>query len=166
MKEEHKMGRLPGEEPRQYQIQQLWELHHEILRRLVIGQKSVDIARDLNVTAPVVSYVKNSEVGRKQLSLMRSAANVSAIDVAGHIRELAGKAVAVMEECLEGDHPMSTKFRAAADVLDRAGFGAPKIIRSENIHAHLTADDIEQIKQRAKSEMALCGILALECEVE
>lgn len=146
------MGRNPAEAPRQYQIKQLWELHHEILRRLVIGQKSVEIARDLNVTPAVISYVKNSEVGRRQLSLMRSAADVTAVDIAGRIKELAATAVEVMAQGLDDTNPMALRMKAACDVLDRAGFGAPKVLRTENIHAHLTAEDISQIKQRAKSE--------------
>lgn len=158
------MGRTPAvDEPRQYQIKQLWELHHEILRRLVIGQKSVDIARDLNVTPAVISYVKNSEIGKKQLSLMRSAADVSAVDVAGHIKRLAAQAVQVMEEGMCDTNPMAIRMKAAVDVLDRAGFGAPKIFRSENIHAHLTRDDIEQIKARAREEGVVVDAIIEEC---
>ncbi len=157
------MGRLPGIEPRQYQIQQLWELHHEILRRLVLGQKSVDVARDLDISVAVVSYVKNSEVGKKQLSLMRSAADVSIIDIAGRIRELACTAVVVMEHAMDDAHPMATRMRAAVDVLDRAGFGAPRVLRTENIHAHLTIEDIEDIKQRARLEGVVIDVAAEEC---
>ena len=162
------MGRNPAEAPRQYQIQQLWETHHEILRRLVIGQKSVEIARDLEITTAVVSYVKNSEVGKKQLSLMRSACDMSAVDVSVKIKELAGRAIAVMEAGLDEEQPLALRMKAATDVLDRAGFGAPKIIRSENVHAHLTRDDIEEIKQRAREEGKRCGCVveATFCEVE
>lgn len=157
------MGRLPAVEPRQYQIQQLWDLHHEILRRLIIGQKSVDIARDLGVTSAVISYVKNSEVGKRQLSLMRSAADLNAVDVAVRVKELAVTAVKVMEEGMDPDQPMALRLKAATDVLDRAGFGAPKILRTENVHAVLTRDDIEEIKQKARS---MAGELVILAEAE
>jgi hypothetical protein len=146
------MGRNPGEEPRQYQIQQLWECHHEILRRLVIGQKSVDIARDLNVTTAVVSYVKNSEIGKRQLSLMRSSADMVAVNVAGKIKELAAKAIAVMEASLDDDQPLTIRMKGAVDILDRAGHAAPRLIQTANLHTHLTREDIEELKQRARSE--------------
>lgn len=154
------MGRMPAEAPRQYQIQQLWDVHHEILRRLIIGQKAVDIARDLNVTTAVISYVRNSEIGRKQLSLMRSAADVSAVDVAGHIKKLAARAVEVMEAGLDESQTMGVRMKAAVDILDRAGFGAPKILRTENIHAHLTREDIDAIKQRARDEGVIIDVVA------
>lgn len=154
------MGRLPSPEPRQYQIKQLWDLHHEILRRLLIGQKSVEIAADLDVTPATISYVKNSEVGKKQLSLMRSAADVTAVDIAGRIKELAAKAVEVMEAGLDSENPIGIRMKAACDILDRAGHGAPKVLRTENIHAHLTAEDISRIKQVARMEAA--GIIEAE----
>ena len=149
------MGRLPTEEPRQYQIQQLHDLHHEVLRRLVLGQKPIEIARDLQITSAVVSYVKHSEIGKRQLSLMRSAADVSAINVAGRIKELAGRAVEVMEAALDAAQPMQYRMKAATDILDRAGHAAPKVLRTENLHAHFTGEDIEAIKQRARE----CGAI-------
>jgi len=159
------MGRLPSAEPRQYQIKQLWECHHEILRRLVIGQKSVEIARDLGVTTAVISYVKNSEVGKRQLSLIRSAVDAETIDVAGRIKELATVAIRVMEEGMDEEQPMGTRLKAATDVLDRAGFGAPRILRTENLHAHLTADDIAEIKERARRMAEETGAIFIEAEV-
>ncbi len=157
------MGRHPSNEPLQYQIQQLHDLHHEILRRLVVGQKTQDIARDLNITPVTVTYVKNSEIGKRQLSVMRSAADVSAVDVAGHIKQLAAKAVGILESALELG-PTALGMRAAFDVLDRAGFGAPRIVRTENVHAHLTREDIEELKHRAKLEgVVVDAVLAEEC---
>ena len=158
------MGRNPAEAPRQYQIQQLWEVHHEVLRRLVLGQKSVQIAADLQITAAVVSYVKNSEMGRKQLSLMRAAADVGVVNVAGKFKELAAKAVRVMEEALDGEHPLGLKLAAARDVLDRAGHAAPKVLRTENYHAHFGAEDIEAIKARARESGVVVDVVVEECE--
>jgi hypothetical protein len=157
------MGRNPGVEARQYQIQTLWDVHHEILRRLVLGQKSVEIARDLQVTAAVVSYVKNSEVGKKQLSLMHAASDVSVVNIAGRIKELAVQAVAVMEAALDSEQPMQTRLKAAVDVLDRAGHSAPKVMRTENYHAHFGAEDIEAIKLRARESGVVVDVIAEEC---
>lgn len=157
------MGRTAGEAPRQYQIQQLWEVHHEVLRRLVLGQKSIEIARDLAITPAVVSYVKNSEVGRRQLSLMRAAADVSVVNITGRIKEIASEAVRVMEAALSEDHPMGIRLKAATDVLDRAGYAAPKVLRTENYHAHFGAEDIEEIKKRARESGVIVDAVAEEC---
>lgn len=153
------MGRTPSPDGRRYQLETLWEVHHEILRRLSLGQKSVDIARDLNVTTPVVSYVKNSEIGRRQLDLMRGAADLEVVNVQGRIKELAATAVRVLEAGLEEDQPMLTRLKTAFDVLDRAGHAAPKVLRTENLHAHLTGEDLALLKERAKAEAEAGGIV-------
>ena len=42
------------------------------------------------------------------------------------------------------------KLKAATDILDRAGHAAVRTLRTENIHAHFTADEISDIKKRAR----------------
>jgi dissimilatory sulfite reductase (desulfoviridin) alpha/beta subunit len=46
-------------------------------------------------------------------------------------------------------------LKAAQDILDRAGYAAVKTIQTANIHAHLTKEDIDDIKRRAK-DIGLC----------
>ena len=48
------MARLP-EGNRKYQIKELWNRHEEINRRLLLGQKSKEIAKDLGISEATVS---------------------------------------------------------------------------------------------------------------
>ena len=146
------MGRTPGNGGgRKYQIQALWDVHHEILRRLVLGQKGTDVAFDLEISPVVVSYVKNSALGKRQLEIMRGAANQEAINVSKRIKDASINAVAVLEGILANeDVNLGLKLWAAQDILDRAGYAPPKVLRTENLHAFLTGEDIAQLKQRAK----------------
>jgi hypothetical protein len=150
------MGRhqLP-ETHRQYQIEQMWDVHHEIVRLALIGMKHVDIASHLGVSPVTVSYTLRSPIVKDQLDNMRAARDIDAIDISQEIKALAPVAVKVLEELLEHELP-NIKLKAAQDVLDRAGFAAVKTIQTANVHAHLTRDDIEDIKKRAHA-IGLCS---------
>lgn len=147
------MGRNPTGE-RKYAIESIWDSHREVLRLAVTGMKSVDIARALNVTEAMVSYTLNSPVAKREMELLRSSRDLDALDVAKRIQQVAPVALQVMEELLAQGNE-NTKYKAATDILDRAGHAAVKTLRTENLSVHLTHDDIEEIKSRAK-EIGLC----------
>ncbi len=144
------MGRhqLP-ETHKQYQIEQMWQVHHEICRLALIGMKQIDIATHLGVSPVTVSYTLRSPIVKRQLEQMAAVRDIDAIDVAVEIKNLAPKAVRVLEDLLDSELP-GIKYKAASDVLDRAGHAAVKTLRTENIHAHFTSDEIADIKKRAK----------------
>jgi predicted transcriptional regulator len=140
--------RLP-ETHKQYQIEQMWELHHEVCRLALIGMKQVDIANHLNVSPVMVSYTLRSPIVRRQLEQLKAVRDIDAVDVAKEIQELAPKAVKVLGEMMDNDLP-NIKLKAATDILDRAGHAAVRTLRTENIHAHFSADEISDIKKRAR----------------
>ena len=144
------MGRHRKEDTHKpYQIEQLWSIHHEITRLSLIGMKQIDIAKHLNVSPVMVSYTLRSPLVTRQLDQMKSVRDMEAIDISTEIKNLAPKAVAVLEELMDNDLP-NVKLSAAKDILDRAGYAATKTIRTENIHAHFSADEISEIKQNAR----------------
>ena len=156
------MGRhkLP-ETHKQYQIEQMWDLHHEVCRLALIGMKQVDIAAHLGVSPVMVSYTLRSPIVRRQMDAMQADRNLEAIDVAQEIKTLAPKAVQVLEEMMNGDLP-NLKLKAATDILDRAGHAAVKTLRTENLHAHFTSEEIQDIKRRAKEVGLLADVIDLE----
>ena len=156
------MGRhkLP-ETHKQYQIEQMWDLHHEVCRLALIGMKQVDIASHLGVSPVMVSYTLRSPIVRRQMDAMQADRNLEAIDVAQEIKDLAPKAVQVLEEMMNGDLP-NLKLKAATDILDRAGHAAVKTLRTENLHAHFTSEEIQDIKRRAKEVGLLADVIDLE----
>lgn len=140
--------RLP-ETHKAYQIEQMWELHHEVCRLALIGMKQVDIANHLGVSPVMVSYTLRSPIVQRQLNQLKAVRDLDAIDVSKEIQELAPRAVKVLEELMENELP-NIKLKAATDILDRAGHAAVRTLRTENIHAHFTADEITDIKKRAR----------------
>ena len=151
------MAKLPSGN-RKYQIKELWDRHHEINRRILLGQKIKEIAEDLNISEATVSYTKNSKLAQDELNVLKAARDASSVDVAMQIKEIAPRALEVLEEVIEGDDSsLSLKAKVATDLLDRAGHSAPKKMIGAMMHEHFTKDDIIKIKERAKTIGKLNG---------
>jgi predicted transcriptional regulator len=155
--------RLP-ETHKQYQVEQMWELHHEVCRLALIGMKQVDIATHLGVSPVMVSYTLRSPIVQRQLNQLKAVRDIDAIDVAKEIQALAPRAVRVLDELMDSELP-NIKLKAATDILDRAGHAAVRTLRTENIHAHFTADEISDIKKRAREVGLLTDAMYEEEEV-
>jgi len=135
---------------RPYEPQQLHELHQEILRQLVLGLKPKEVSQNLGVTTQVVSYVRHGRLGRERLAELGGRRDSDVAVVADRIKELAPHALDTIEEVM-GDNGTSAnaRIRAATDVLDRAGFAAPKRVQAEILHGHFSAEDLAEMRQRA-----------------
>lgn len=146
-------------EPRKYEPRQLNPLHHEILRRLLLGETHRDIATALTCTPATVSNVANSGLGREKLNYMSAAADMNSVEVAQKIRETAPKALAIIQQILEDDDAnYALKFKAATDILDRAGHGAVKKVDVRKSAVELSADELERLKHQAMQKALEAGI--------
>lgn len=136
---------------RKYQIQKLWNLHHEICRLLLLGRTHREIADELHVTAVMVSYTANSELVKRQLEVMQGARDAEALDLSVEIKRFAPEAFETLQTILRDPNTHEKhKIAIAMDALDRAGYAPPKVIEGRFMHAHFTAEEIEDMKKRAK----------------
>ena len=144
----------------------MWELHHEIVRRLVLGQKNTEIAKALNVTPVMVSYTRNSKVVQKQLDLMSAARDADTLDIAIRIRENGPAALTLLEDII-GDrgatYGIALAARTAESMLDRGGYAAPRKI--DAVVAHFTKDEIEELKRQAVESSKDSGMI-IDGEIE
>ena len=145
--------RLDDRAPRKtFSVGQMTELHHEITRRVLIGQKNVDIANALGCTPQTVSNVRNSPIVKHRLSQLAHERDIEAVDFARSVNERVGQAFKIVDEALfdeTGETPLMMRLREANNMLDRKekldGVGQ----RSFHVHAHLNASDIAELKKRA-----------------
>lgn len=146
-----------NEEGRKYQIQQLWQRQHEMLGLALLGAEEKEIAEILDVTTATVSNCINSEIGKQQLAIMRGARDADTIDISKEIRSHAPKALQVLVGLLEGPEQGAehSRISIAKDILDRAGYGAPKYVYGQFAHAYLSAGDIDELKERAHKRRML-----------
>lgn len=134
---------------RPYQIEQLWDCHHEIVRMALIGMKHVEIAKTLGVSPVTVSYTLRSPIVMRQLEEMRAVRDLGAVDVAKQIKELAPKAVEILEELLDNEMA-NVQLKAAESVLDRAGYAPVQRVKVDGDVRHFTTIEISEIKNRAR----------------
>ena len=142
---------------RKLQIQRIWDLHHEIMRLAILGWKPTYIAEHLSITPQTVSNTLGSELCKRQMEVMRGSRDTDTVDVLEEIKRLAPVALKTIETLMENDPSGRTRLGAAVDILDRAGFAAPKIVEGRFLSAHLTLEDIEDIKKRAR-EFNIIGV--------
>lgn len=134
---------------RRYQVEQMWDVHHEITRLALLGMKHIEIANLLGISPVTVSYTLRSPIVMRQLEQMRAVRDMETIDVAKRIAELAPKAVEVLGELMDSDLPNIRKG-SAESILDRAGYAAVQRIKADHTVTHFTSKEIEDIRQRAK----------------
>ena len=146
-------------EGRKYQIKSIWDLHHEIMRLAVLGWKPVEIAKQLGVTPQTISNTLGSELVKRQMEVMRGARDSSTVDVLEEIKALAPAALETVENIMRDENSGArTRLSAAIDVLDRAGYAAPKVIEGRFLSAHLTVEEIEDIKRRAMNAKLIAPV--------
>lgn len=145
----------PAHERKGFKVAEIQAIHHQIKRFILAGMSNVDIARALNVSPQMVSATKNSPVIKEQLEIMQGAADAEAVDIQTRIKELSPVALANLQEVvvhgtLHGENVPDTLIAKESNtVLDRYLGKPTQNIHSSGVHAHLTADDIAQMRQRA-----------------
>ena len=135
---------------RRYQVEQMWDVHHEITRMALMGMKHVEIAETLGINPVTVSYTLRSPIVMRQLEQMRAVRDLGAVDIAKEIAALAPKAVRVLGELLDSD-VQNIRKSSADSILDRAGHAAVQRIKQDVTVTHFTPREIDDIKQRAKN---------------
>lgn len=151
---------------RYYEVTDIWDRHHEMIRLMVLGWGNQEIASALGVTPQNVSDVRNSGIVRDRIAVLEAARDAATIDIAREIQEEAGASLNLLRDIRAGRIEASIGLRAsiAKDLLDRAGYSPVKKIQGEIINAHLTREDLEEIKKRARSAATQQGVM-VEAEI-
>lgn len=135
-------------------VSEMWDVHHEIARRLLLGQKNVEIAKSLGISAQMVSNVRNSPVVQEHISILRGARDADTVDLAREIKEIAPAALQLLKEIIQGEGQganasIALRARESNNMLARVGHGVPHKVQAEVANWHLTSNDIADIKRRA-----------------
>ena len=126
------------------------------MRRLVAGERPIEIASCLGMTTARLSIIMNSPIFKQELARLSTGADRGAIDVAGRIQETSIKAMEILESLLDGravDKGMTSfqQAKLAQDMLDRAGHGAVQKRQVAVMSTVLTPEDIEELKRRKRT---------------
>ena len=143
----------------------MWENHHVIAQRILLGESNKSIAQSMGMTEARISLIRNSPVVKEKLELMKAARDVGCIDLARESQDLAPIALARVKEALEtgkvnGKELSASGIMKEANTLIDRTIGKPtQTINTRNLHATLTPEAIAEIKERAKQMAAQSGQL-------
>jgi len=141
-----------------WQVGELWDLHHEIMRYLLLGFNNTEIAEKVGVTPEHVSSIRNSRVVEDRMALLQAARDADTIDVARDIRNMAPESLSLLKSVIRGEQKDATiglRVKVAESNLSRSGYDPPKRFQGELAVAHLTGEDIEELKNRARQNNQL-----------
>lgn len=142
------MARIPRGKHKHANLTNLWEHHKEIARRLLLGERQCDIARNMNITAAWLSVVTTSPAFKKYLDSLRVRTEIGITDIRKEITAGAVDAVKVLRGLLASDNER-VQLSAATDLLDRDGYkAATKIEQTTEVNVHLTGDRLAALKER------------------
>jgi len=161
-------GQIAPEEksPKTWQPTELSPRHHEMKRLMLMGLSNKDIGKRLGCTPQLVCNVRNSKVMKEALAKLQDKADEDIINTKNRLEALEELATDVYESILtaspEEGVPWHTKAHVADKVLDRTGHSAPQ--QNLHLHGHFTADDLQDIKRRAKNLKVAGEVLMVEDE--
>lgn len=140
--------RVPGDQGPSQPLTFLWERHREIIRRLIAGDRQVDIATDLKMSQSRMSIICNSPAFKSELERKSLGADSNALDVQDRVTALSIDAMSVLEDVLQNGEALPKKLQVevAKDIMDRAGHGAVK--KTAAVTATLTAEDLAEMRSR------------------
>jgi hypothetical protein len=151
-------------EERKYDVKQLWDSHAEMVRRIALGQNNIEIAEALGVTPQTVSNIKNSPLAKEKVEELQNSMDERVRDIHKRIQALQPEALDALEGVLRGQydndpHPV-LKTKVATTLLAMGGNGPVQKVHSLN--EHVTREDIEKLKERAREAAKMQGVLAVE----
>lgn len=142
-----------------YELKEVREHHVEIARRLVLGQRPVEIASALGITPQTVSNVRNNPVVKELVIALQNERNDNTQDVVRQVSALAPNAIKLLEQVINyrdviknRDHEalpleipeLSDQIKVAMKVVD---ITVPKVeVKEEET---VTKDMINRIKGSA-----------------
>lgn len=143
---------------KRYQLDELYAMHHEIIRLLAIGQKPEEIAELLHITTQTVSNVRNTTLARAKMQVLQQCRDREFAVATKRVTDLMPKALDLLEvllrqgESIAGYDP-STALKIVDKTLGFAQFTQPKA-NGVNLHLHqhnggggVTAEDLAAVKK-------------------
>jgi len=128
--------------------------HREIARLKFEGFSPAEIAQKMDMNIVTVRGVLRDPLCRSHLAALSDKADVETVNVRKRMAEFNKYALDVMEDTLRNDSvPHNTRLKAAQDVLDRNGYNVRQ--RHEHAHVHMTAEELADLKERAKNAGAI-----------
>jgi len=141
-------------------LQELKTKHREIARLLLEGIKPAQISERFDMPLSTVYNIQSDPLFKAHTMRLSDEIDQEVIKVRKRLAEMNSKALDALDDLLTYDNiPPAVRLNTAKDVLDRNGFAPAQNVNHN--HAYFTAQDLLELKQRARNAGA-----AIEVEYE
>lgn len=160
------LRRVPsGKKARTYRVSEMSDKHHEVARLLLLGMDNQEVGKIVGMAPEYISTIRHSPVVKEQLTILRAARDRESVDVAIQIQEALPKCIEFLTETITGEAiSASLKSKNAFGLLSIGGYGASRNVTVNATHAILSAEDIEEIRDRGTRLAEEIGIVEAEVE--
>ena len=148
---------------RKYTLENLFERHQEIVRLKSLGYSNEKIAKNLEISPTTVSYTLASPISIGLRQEIQTRKNEQAATINERIASLSSEAVDYMQQVLAGDIETASpalRVKVCEAVLDRSGHAKVSVSHTTNLNAHLTAEEIAEIRERSLKAGRDAGVVA------
>lgn len=132
----------------------------------VLGLGNKQIASAMGVTPCMVGYTLRADKVQPYKAALEATRDMAVLTLGERIKQTSEQAQTFIEDLIAGREDALNpalsphlRLRASIDMLDRAGYGAPKKIEARVAHALITAEDLAHMKQAAASAARELGYL-------
>lgn len=160
--------RAEAREEQHEQIGLIRVRHKEIIRRLLAGQTSVEIAEDLDCTPQAIRGIRKRDDFQEMMGVLQERADEDAVQLRKRIKrrinEILPKIMDYYEGVItgaeDGDISHGDKIRVAESMLKKGGF--PDTTKSELAVVQpttVTGDDLREATERAYQAAEKAGLI-------
>ena len=137
------------------QLGHIMPYHREIARRLILGQRQVDIANAIGLTQGRLSIICNSPLFKMELQKLADLRDAGVGDIGKTLQEVSPIALEVIERTMLMSRSDAIRLRAAETILDRAGYGAIQKslvnVKKSISYENMTGNELRQlVKERVE----------------
>ncbi len=144
---------------RRWQPLKLTSRHKEIMRRTLLGQSQVDIAKELGMTQVGVNQIVNSDKFQRNLHALQGTVEQMLVEgivdrelndpVRQKLDEYKLDAVNEMFSLMKHAESETVRRASAADILDRAGYKPREVVETQH-NFNIAGDTEDNINQALK----------------
>lgn len=140
-------------------LAELQSQHRQIARLKHEGYRATEISTLMEMPLTTVRNILADPLLKSHVASLEDASDKQVVDAR---KVLADGAVRAAEKVVSliDSYDEKVGLSAARDVLDRSGYNPKQQFEHRHLHAHLSREDIEELKSRAKR----AGALAEEAE--
>ncbi len=129
-------------------LAQIKTQHREIARLSFEGFRPIEISEKTGMAISSVRAIISDPLCQAYIATLDDKADDGVITTRKRMANMVSKSLDVIDDMLSLEVPPNVALRAAHDILDRTGH--QPVQRHEHVHGHLTREDLEELKARAR----------------